>query len=485
MTAPIHDIASTYHLRRSGSRHVGQCPKCGGSQATDRFVLFADGGFKCYSCGFKGDRVRWLREMEGMSCREAHDAEGKGCSVSCPHYGPCRDGQPLQRARKGSVAVPSSAAAASVPVLTVRPPSPLWQQWAGSLVAKAAANLAQRPDDIAWLQGRGIPSIIVDHYRLGWLPHDLRLNRSELGLESDGANSKLWIPSGLVIPTFDRAGSIHRLRIRRTPESRERFLPDRKYEWLRGSGNEPLAIGHRQPRPRGVVIVEAELDAMAVAAWHLDVAVIAVGTVAGGLAPWQHDLCRQAPVVLVALDADPDKDGKTGAGPKAVERWLATYRQARYWPVPAGKDPGDYVTDHQGDLRSWVEAGLPPKVATVKHSLSVAAPPQDTGLSPVVEQAGGEGADTGGLEECSLVLADGTEVWLTDDKAQWLAWSDAGLLVMSSNELARIQAALVGMGPEERAEALATIIEAKRIFPAAYVCRGAINPQGGDYGNDD
>lgn len=49
-----------------------------------------------------------------------------------------------------------------------------------------------------------------------------------------------------------------------------------------------------------------------------------------------------------------------GAGGKGARWWLAQYPRAKRWPVPEGKDPGDYVRDHGGDLRAWVLAGLPP-----------------------------------------------------------------------------------------------------------------------------
>jgi DNA primase len=467
------DIASRYHLRRSGARHVGQCPQCGGSSGTDRFVLFDDGGFKCFSCGFKGDRIKWLREIDGLSCKEAHDQEGKGCAPSCPNYGPCREGQPVTR-RPRTVAPRSIGPGLLLPTLNASMPNPVWQAWAGALLIKAKALLAKLPEQGAWLESRGIPARLIDHYGLGWLAHDIRPKRSDLGLPVGDGKDQLWVPGGLVIPTFGQDGQVHRLRIRRTPEAMQRFLPERKYEWIRGSGTAPMcqvAIG----QCRGVVIVESELDALACAAAHPAVTVVALGTVAGGLTLHQQAICQQAPVILVCLDADPDRDGKLGAGPQAVQRWTNTYRQARYWPVPAGKDPGDYVKDHHGDLRAWIEAGLPPAVCpTVKESLSVATQPHDHGLCPEVPQRGGGGAAS---EDCQeepriLVLNDGREIWLTDDQQQWLEWQQQGRIVMSSNELQRLQVVLAGMTAEERAKALDDVLAAKEIFPGAYIRRG-------------
>lgn len=470
MHPSVLDIASRYQLRRSGARHVGQCPQCGGSTTTDRFVLFDDGGFKCFSCGFKGDRIKWIREIDGLSCKEAHDQEGKGCAPSCPHYGPCRNGQPVTR-RPRTVAPRSIGPSQLVPTLHASQPNSVWQAWAGGLLIKAKALLAKLPEQIQWLEQRGIPARLVDHYGLGWLAHDVRPKRADLGLPVvDEGKGTLWVPGGLVIPTFGRDSQVHRLRIRRTKEAMQRFLPERKYEWIRGSGTEPMCLAAIGPC-RGVVIVEAELDALACSAAHPEVTVIALGTVAGGLPVWQQQLCQQATVILVALDADADRDGQQGAGPKAVQRWTNTFRQARYWPVPAGKDPGDYVKDHKGDLRAWIEAGLPPAVAPVA---AIAQAAQDHGLCPEQAQRGdgGEAQEDCQEEPRILVLNDGREIWLTDDQQQWRSWQEQGRIVMSSNELQRLQVVLAGMTVEERAKALDDVLAAKEIFPGAYIRRG-------------
>ena len=91
----LTEIADTYGLKRRGNstRYVGPCPKCGGSKGSDKFVIKDDGGFKCYSCSFKGDIITWLREMDGKSCAEAHEITGLPCrSAPCPVRGICRLG---------------------------------------------------------------------------------------------------------------------------------------------------------------------------------------------------------------------------------------------------------------------------------------------------------------------------------------------------------------------------------------------------------
>ncbi|MDD5501286.1 MAG: CHC2 zinc finger domain-containing protein [Candidatus Omnitrophica bacterium] len=367
----VQEIAARYGLTRKGEKWVGKCPKCGGSDLTDRFNIRDDGGFKCYSCGdFKGDIITWLREMDGMSCPEAHQAAGIDCRVgaSCQAWDTCRlgsgkgGGKTARRPRP--VGVPDHGKAPALPAARPGAPDQAWEVWATELVGQAEKALPGQKAAMTWLRSRGIDTSAAGRFRLGWLGRDSKVNRARIGLspEKDG-RTELWVPSGLLIPVLDGDGRIHRLRVRRSAWTRKRFLPDLKYVWLEGSGQETMAIRPVSGRVRGAVICEAELDAMACAAAHPEVLAVALGTVRGGISCGLRRDLEAAPVILVALDADPGKDGKPGPGPEAVKVWLREYRQARFWPVPAGKDPGDYAKDHQGDLRAWLEAGLPPAVA--------------------------------------------------------------------------------------------------------------------------
>lgn len=360
------EIAGKHGLKRSGSRWAGPCPECGGSKGSDRFSLWEkpDGFlYKCFSCEFKGDALTWLRKVEGKSCPDAHEQLGRECrAASCPQRGTCRfgDGSGTRPARRAaSVRPPAHRQASSVPEVALREPSAPWQSWAADLVAGAMIALQENVAALAWLAKRGIDRDQAARCGLGWLDHDRRVDRASLGLPPEkNGKTKLWIPGGLVIPIMAEAGHVHRLRIRRTNEAREKFLPDLKYVWIEGSGTAPLLIRNDGSR-RGVVIVEAELDAMAAAGAHTGISAIAVGTVSGGLSAGLRAECAQTPTILVALDADTGKDGAPGPGPKAVRIWLASFRQARFWPVPSGKDPGEFA-ESGGDLYAWIEAGLAP-----------------------------------------------------------------------------------------------------------------------------
>ncbi len=479
MITLLTDIASRYRLTRKGGKWVGPCPECGGSDNSDKFNLRDDGGFKCYACDFRGDIITWLRKMEGKSCPEAHTLAGLPCRAlaSCPAAGKCRlgdgsGGRPSSPPARRHLQPPALATHPGLPkTAEAKDPAPQWLAWAEPLVDKAVATLAAQPYHLAWLAARGIDAAAVARFRLGWLAHDQRVSRADLALPPKEGKDKLWIPSGLLIPIYTPAG-IHRIRVRRPEEARRRFLPDLKYVWLEGSGAAPMVI--RPPAgitPRGMVVVEAELDAIACAAAHPEVIVIALGTVSAGLPPTLRQEAEAAPVILVALDADPTPaptatgKPKPAPGPEAVRRWRHEFRQARYWPPPAGKDPGDYRRDHQGDLAAWIESGLPPPPAPPVSS----ATSQDHGFSPGSYQ-GGEGAADNDVR--IVHLPDGREIVITDNRALWDKLSAEGRLVFTGKELRHLRAACKAAGPEGHQAMADAALAVKSVFTGSHIRRG-------------
>ena len=471
-------IAAAHGLKKRGDRYVGCCPDCGGSKKSDKFVIRTDNGFsyRCYAgCGLQGDDIKWLRDKEGMTCPEAHQEAAKPCeNPSCPVRETCRmgDGKPGQsRGRRRPARLEDrhkrKQQPATIPVQQVTMPSHLWKDWAMSLVEKGAAALAKEPDIIAYLEKRGITTAAADRYRLGWLGHDRRVKYTDIGLPiPEGKKERMWVPGGLIIPIFDRDGQIYRIRIRRTAEAMAKFLPNLKYMWIKGSGaGGPLIIrpndmpAHAVP---GVVIVEAELDAYAIAAVCPSVIVVALGSVSIGLPEKLLNEFRQAPVILVAFDAD--EDTETKAGQNAAIKWIATFPRAKYWPVPTGKDPGEYA-EQGGDLDEWIRAGLPypppsPRPAAHEHLSS-----PDCNTDGV---AGQKESLIAGI----ITLLDGREVYLTDDQVTWQRLADEGKLVLSGGEIARLKTASAGMSEEERCMFMGKMLDIKEVFGGGYVARG-------------
>jgi hypothetical protein len=391
--AIVIEIAARYSLSKKGGRFAGACPECGGSKQSDKFSFYLDGGFRCFSCSFRGDIITWLRKKEGQTCPEAHEYAGVECrATTCPVRGTCRmgDGSGKQVARQPKTISPMSAAPDNeLPLTIVKTPQAVWREWAESLIDKAVPRLQDNNEVLAWLAKRGITQEAADRFGLGWLGHDQKVKRDRIGLQPRNGKPELWVPGGLLISIYDD-NWIHRLRVRRTDEARAKFLPDLKYVWLEGSGNEPLVLRPVGPI-RGAVIVEAELDGMAVAAAHDQVLVVAIGSVSTGLTDSLRTELAQLPVILVSLDADQGKNGKPGAGQAACKRWFTAFRRARFWPVPQGKDPGHYA-ELGGNLKLWIEAGLIPEQpqSAVNHELV---------FSPVGSTPGGGGESEKSLEK--------------------------------------------------------------------------------------
>lgn len=359
-----HHVAAT-----SGGEYACPCPGCGGK---DRFRVWpeAEGGaecdkggvrgrWMCRQCGKKGDAVEFLREFGGLTWSQAWE------HLRLPAPATIRGRLPFP---------PKSAQRPTFAPKSWEAPADRWRAKAAELVERAHAALLKRPEDLAWLAARGLPLEAVRACRLGWLEGEngrqgVFRDRAAWGLEpktkqgADGVKvvkRTLFIPRGVVIPAFGPGGGVQRLRIRRTNEDTAAWGD--KYMVVEGSCMAPLLLGLE---PRAVVVVEAELDALAVHHAAGDLAgSLAVLTNVGRPDEAAHQVLSRSLCILVALDFDK-------AGAAGWTWWRETYPQARRWPVPAGKDPGDAVKLGVS-LREWVQAGLPP-VMTMNLGASVDA----------------------------------------------------------------------------------------------------------------
>jgi hypothetical protein len=337
----VLDLASRkVNLHKSsgtnGGEWQGPCPGCGG---TDRFHVWpaqneGNGGYWCRGCEKSGDNIQFLRDFEGLSFRDACSALG----VSTPDR-PDAPGAMRQEKKEKPSFTPTEHI----------PPADLWQERAEKLVTWSQAALENNQDVIAWLGQRGINRETARDHRLGWNPgekeKDLYRPRQSWGLpeelKDEGKPKKLWIPRGLVIP-YIIDGVIQRIRIRR-PEGEPRYYV------LPGSSMSTMIIGRDR---RAFVIVESELDAVAVVAGNSLAGSAAMGSVSAKPDAETYGILKGSLQILNALDYD-------AAGAKAMAWWTEQFGQCDRWPVPRGKDPGDAA--RLGiDLESWIKAGLPP-----------------------------------------------------------------------------------------------------------------------------
>lgn len=373
-----------------GGEYHSPCPLCGGD---DRFMTFPeqDGGdlcqkhgiqgrWACRQCGLGGDVLTWFMKVEGMRFKDAC-AELR---IDVGEQPKRRDYRPLR--------MPVASGGGFVPVCFA-PPAPEWRAQATQLALEANGRLLATPAILRYLERRGLPDAAVRAYRLGYIEAEGKATdcifraRSAFGLpEKQGRDGKpvraLRIPRGVTIPCWGGAGGDEcwRIRIRRRDADRDRLNPkDPKYLLVPQPGqpySAPMILPPVDVSPDLAtwVIVEAELDAMAVHhACGGKIGVVSILSVRVKPDAAAHALLARAARILVALDVDQDKVDGSNPGADAWPWWEQTYPQARLWPVPEGKDPGEAL-EFGVDLAAWVFAGVPRQSASAPAPAPSPAP---------------------------------------------------------------------------------------------------------------
>lgn len=228
----------------------------------------------------------------------------------------------------------------------------IWQEKAKIVIERTGQRLWEEVGGEVrnWLKTRGINEETARKAELGFIPKDVYLERKNWGLSPEtsdktGKPKKVWLPEGLLIPCR-RDGSIIRLRIRR-------FEPDiePKYILVPGSDTRPMLLKANED-VSDWIIIESELDALLIQEKAGDIVnIAALGSAQIKPDDELKEVFCGATTILVSLDSDE-------AGAKASwETWLSSFPNAKRWPVPEGKDPGEFYKAG-GDIRLWFEAGL-------------------------------------------------------------------------------------------------------------------------------
>ncbi|WP_165070969.1 primase-helicase zinc-binding domain-containing protein [Desulfovibrio sp. ZJ200] len=399
-----------------GGEYHSPCPMCGGE---DRFAVFPEqpGGALCQKHGLTGtwscprhcekggDALTWLMEIDGLSFKAA-----------CAKLGIAADAKDRPRGYR-PVRVPHRAEKNVFTPGRYEPPAAMWREHATKLALEAYERLLQTPPMLRYLARRGLPVTAVRAYRLGYIEAEghqrdcIYRARAAFGLpEKLGAEGKpvraLRIPRGITIPVWSSAGECLRVRIRRRDVDRNPNNPkDPKYLLVPQPG-QPYSAPLMLP-PAGVspdlatwVVVEAEMDAMAVHhACGGKVGVLSILTVRFKPDALAHAALARAARILVALDFDADKADGSNPGADAWPWWQRTYPQARLWPVPDGKDPGEAFALGI-NLAEWIFTGVPLLAADPATSMAgqaldrseiaVSLPAGAVGESRVAPSASGE-----------------------------------------------------------------------------------------------
>ena len=319
------------------------------------------GRYFCRGCQKQGDAIQFLRDIEGLSYPEA-----------CRRLGATPKARAGQNRNVRACPVWEPKASTS--------PDDAWTAAAGHFVNRCAAALAAGGPGQEYAAGRGLTDKTCAALKIGWNDRDRYEDRAAWGLpeeinEKTGRPRRVWLPSGLVLPSR-KNGQVVAVKIRRSGWTPEDSLP--KYCAVSGSAKAPMVLGLGQGKP--VVVVESELDAILVAQEARDlVAAIAMRTAKAKPDVEAHKLLLAAPLILVATDADE-------AGATAWPWWKSTYPKAVRWPVPGkAKDVGD-IAGAPGMVRAWILAGLPEPAPVPEPSL----PAVESSLRRAVDLAHGE-----------------------------------------------------------------------------------------------
>jgi DNA primase len=181
-------------------------------------------------------------------------------------------------------------------------PETTWTDQARIFLEECQRDLWGIPgtDCRGFLFERGLKTETIKSSGLGWNANDRYQSRESWGLpleqRGDDRPREIWLPAGLVIPSFDRE-RIVRLKIRRfNPEKEGRYI------FISGSSSVPMSWGSDREK---IILVESELDGLLIAQEAGDL----VGVVAMGSAQIRPDLktdeaLKEADLILVALDSD-------------------------------------------------------------------------------------------------------------------------------------------------------------------------------------
>jgi DNA primase len=314
----------------NGGEFCGACPFCGGNDRFRVWPEFKGGRFWCRGCNKHGDNIQYLRDAQGLSYREACERLGIDMkSIKDLHL-------TGQRERAGFI--PKEAAS----------PPLLWQEKATAFFQAAQQTLLadQGSEARTFLHGRGLSDISMQG--LGWNAEEKYKDREAWGLplerRRDGRRKSLWLPAGLVIPSFE-SQKVVRLRIRRgDPGNGPRYVI------VSGSSMTPLTWGLGM---KVLSVIESELDGFLIWQEAGDLSgVIALGSVTTRPDRITHEALTRASVILVCLDYD-----EAGAR-ESWHFWPNTYREkVKRWPVPFGKDPSE-AWQLGLDIRSWILTGI-------------------------------------------------------------------------------------------------------------------------------
>ncbi len=307
----------------NGGEYHSPCPGCGGM---DRFIIWDRvNHYFCRRCEKKGDAIQYLRDFHKLSYFAA-----------CAHVGIEIKLLGNKDVLKRGIFEPKVS----------QMPSLKWKQSASEFIKSCHQNFFNNSYAVGLFLERGFNPKTMNECKVGWNPRPLWVARDQWGL-SEFEDKKLWIPRGLVLPTFDNdTKEPIKLKIRRDDWEENDEFP--KYVEISGGMQTPSRYGNTFDKP--IIVVESEFDAILIKQVAGDiVSCMALGGSSKRPDAEAHELLLKAPMILFSLDVD-------SAGAIAYQWWKKVYPKVKLWLPPTGKSPGE-AHSRGMNLRDWILTG--------------------------------------------------------------------------------------------------------------------------------
>lgn len=333
----VEVVGEVVELKRAGQRLTGLCPFHG--EKTPSFTVNPQGQFyHCFGCGEHGDVFAFVMKYHHMEFPEALKTLGQRYGIEMADR-QLTDAEKMQLRRREQLYEANEAAAV------------LYQQ---SLLHPRLGKLAR-----AYLEQRGVPTAIVERYRLGCAPDPEQVGWSYTAdqLKNQGIAPEVLEKAGLLVVN-ERGGHYDRFRLRimfpildmtgRVAAFGGRILGDGKPKYM-NSPETPifdksrLLFGlyqHREAirKRRSALVVEGNFDLLLLAVHGIDQVVAPLGTALTR----EHVRALRTYSSEAVLLFDADLAGLKAAM-RSIPFFLAEQVDGRVAVLPAGHDPDSFV----------------------------------------------------------------------------------------------------------------------------------------------
>lgn len=346
-------VAKRVTLTRRGHEFSGLCPFH--NEKTPSFTVNDDKGFyHCFGCQEHGSVFDFVMKTDGLEFIQAVAQLARDAGLDMPALD--RSGGSADTRQRDSLYDLMEAAAA-------------WFE--GQLVKPAGADAG------TYLDGRGLKSEALQHFRVGFAPNDRQACKQ--AMTAKGYSERALIKAGLVVTPEDGAQTYDRFRDRvmfPITDSRGRViafggraLGDARAKYLnspetslfhKGSVLYNLAGARAAVRDAGsVTVVEGYMDVVALWQAGFPAVVAPLGTAV--TERQMAELWRLAPEPVLCMDGD-------AAGWKAAQRAahrslpeLRPGHSLRFALLPGGEDPDSLVRGGAGSagMRKVLDEALP------------------------------------------------------------------------------------------------------------------------------